>query len=74
MSPISGLRRANTISILQVIATETDSIEKYSVNKTVIVNITNINDNDPMFNKSQYNFTVNEGDSVGTVLGQIMVG
>ncbi|CAB4037415.1 protocadherin Fat 1 isoform X1, partial [Paramuricea clavata] len=54
-----------------VIATETDSIEKYSANQTVIVNITNINDNDPMFNESQYNFTVNEGDSVGTVLGQI---
>lgn len=56
-----------------MIATETDSDEKYSVNQTIIVNITNINDNDPVFNESQYNFTVAEGAAVGAVLGTISV-
>ncbi|XP_046839069.1 protocadherin Fat 4-like [Xenia sp. Carnegie-2017] len=55
-----------------VIATETDSVEKYSSNQTVFVIITNINDNNPVFNQSQYNLSVNEGDVVGTNIGQIM--
>ena len=58
---------------IQVIATETDSVEKYSANQTIVVNITNINDHEPVFNESQYTFTVSEGASVGFVLGQIMV-
>ncbi len=49
-------------------------MEKFSANQTIVVNITNINDNDPVFNASLYNFTVNEGASLGTVLGQITVG
>lgn len=48
-------------------------MEKYSANQTIVVNVTNINDHDPVFNESQYTFTVNEGASVGFVLGQIMV-
>ena len=49
-------------------------MEKFSANQTIVVNITNVNDNDPTFNESQYNFTVNEGASPGTTLGQITVG
>ena len=58
----------------QVIATETDSVEKFSANQTIVVNITNINDNDPIFNETLYSFSVNETALLGTPLGQITVG
>ncbi|XP_028404999.1 cadherin-23-like isoform X3 [Dendronephthya gigantea] len=54
-----------------VIASETDSVEKFSANQTIIVNITNINDYDPKFNESQYNLTVAEGAKIGAELGRI---
>ena len=67
-----GLQRDNLH--FQVIATETDSVEKFSANQTIVVNITNINDNDPIFNESLYSFSVNETALPGTPLGQITVG
>ncbi|EDO30366.1 predicted protein, partial [Nematostella vectensis] len=54
-----------------VVATETDTSEKFSANASVTLTLININDNKPMFAKSSYNYTMDEEITPGTHIADI---
>ena len=54
-------------------ANETETNEKLSGFSVIEVELVNINDNEPMFNQSSYNFTFNEEIPDGFVIGTVTV-
>ena len=54
-------------------ANETQTTEALSGFAVIEVEVININDNEPTFNKSSYNFTYDEEISVGFVIGTVTV-
>ena len=54
-------------------ANESETSEKLSGFAIVEVDLININDNEPKFNQSSYNFTYDEEIPVGFVIGTVMV-
>ncbi|XP_048590535.1 protocadherin Fat 4 isoform X2 [Nematostella vectensis] len=54
-----------------VVATETDTSEKFSANASVTLTLINVNDNKPMFAKSSYNYTMDEEITPGTHIADI---
>ena len=57
----------------KVFANESETIEKLSGFAIVEVDLININDNEPKFNQSSYNFTYDEEIPVGFVIGTVKV-
>lgn len=55
---------------LNAIVTDT-GIPQLSSTAEIIVNVININDNDPLFEVSLYNFSVRENSPRGTIIGRI---
>lgn len=59
---------------LLIVATDTASpTSRLSSNVTIVVRLKNENDNDPSFNSSVYEFTMNEHSPNGTAVGQVIV-
>ncbi|KAL5018962.1 hypothetical protein ScPMuIL_004684 [Solemya velum] len=54
-----------------IVAREKYTKENHSSNVTVTVNITNMNDNTPVFTDSSYTFSIPENSDNGTAVGQI---
>ena len=59
-----------TITV-SIIATDTDSFNPLSNTSTLTVNLTDVNDNPPVFSQPVYNFSVVE-NSVGAAVGSVM--
>ena len=57
--------------MFQVFARETQTVEKYSSNVTVIVKVEDRNDNSPRFDKPFYEVTVDEELPIGTLVLQV---
>ena len=57
----------------KVFANESESEERLSGFAIVEVDLININDNEPKFNQSSYNFTYDEEIHEGFVIGTVMV-
>lgn len=58
------------VFVSQVYAEESNTKEKFkSSNSTITIQLTDVNDNNPVFNQSAYSFLVTD-DS--TVIGQVM--
>ena len=54
-------------------ANETDTAEVLSGVAMVTVELVNVNDNAPMFEKSFYNFTIDEDTPIDFVVGTVKV-
>ena len=52
---------------------ELNTVEQYTSNATVNVEVQNLNDNEPIFDKSSYVFEVVENIAVGKVIGYVKV-
>lgn len=61
------------IFFLQIFANETETSEALSGFALIEVELININDNEPTFNRSSYNFTYDEEIPVGFVIGTVTV-
>ena len=61
---------APTITV-SIIATDTDSFNPLSNTSTLTVNLTDVNDNPPVFSQPVYNFSVVE-NNVGAAVGSVM--
>lgn len=61
------------VFFLQIFANETETTEALSGFALIEVGLININDNEPIFNKSSYNFTYDEEIPVGFVIGTVTV-
>lgn len=57
----------------QIFANETETSEALSGFALIEVELININDNEPTFNRSSYNFTYDEEIPVGFVIGTVTV-
>ena len=57
----------------QVFANETDTAEVLSGVASITVELVNVNDNEPMFAQSSYNFTFDEEIPVDFVIGNVTV-
>ena len=62
---------AHTHTHTQVVATDGGS-PPLSSNTSIIVTVTDINDNPPEFTNSSYNFLLPENEPPGTVIGQFV--
>ena len=63
----------DVIHALQVIAKEMETEEHYEGKANVTVNVINVNDNAPVFERIVYIFTVMESISTETVVGRVKV-
>jgi len=62
-----------TIFVFQIVVTETGTAEKFSDNATVLLTLINVNDNEPKFQQSSYNYTFNEEILTKTFIARITV-
>lgn len=61
------------INFLQIVVTETGTAEKFSDNATVLLTLINVNDNEPKFQQSSYNYTFAEEIPAGSFIAKITV-
>ncbi|XP_060065173.1 protocadherin beta-15-like [Ylistrum balloti] len=64
-------RETNSQLEFLVVATDSNTVTKYSATATVLVTVRDINDNAPSFSKEMYSFTVQENQAPGTVIGRL---
>ena len=55
----------------QVVAKETQTLEKRETNTTVVISVTDVNDNAPLFTQSVYEFSVAESPSFPVFVGTV---
>lgn len=61
-----------TVKEVKFMATVTDTgIPALTATTDIVVDVININDNEPRFNQMEYSFNVTENVPVGTIVGQI---
>lgn len=57
-----------------MLATESQSLEKYSGSTLVSVRVVNVNDNAPKFESAEYNFSIVENAALASTVGSVKVG
>ena len=62
----------NQTITFSVVAKETQTSEKRETNTTVVISVTDVNDNAPLFTQSVYQFSVSESPSFPVFVGTVM--